>query len=274
MRFSLAKGLGLLALLAVASSAAADEKESAVRRNVIKACVKENDGDARIVAPAETCRKNEKAVFWNIEGPVGPPGGPGPKGDPGPGGAPGLPGRDGLNGLNGLDGKDGRDGRDGQDCSGGGTGGTTTSGPIGTINVDGIQKPDETSDLLALSGGLSNSGSVNTGGGGGAGKVNFQDINISKNVDTASPKLYMLGALGTHIKTVTLVVFRKGTKDPELTYVLTDALVSSIAQGAGGGAVPQENVSFNFSKIQIKFTPETGSEVDFCFDVKANVSCS
>jgi len=274
MRLTLAKGLGLLAVLAVASvPAAAAESESAAHPKVIKACVNEHDGDARIVPPSQSCRKNETAVFWNIQGPIGPPGAPGSKGDPGPMGAPGLPGRDGLNGLNGLDGKDGRDGRDGQDCSGGG-GTTPPAGPIGTINIDGIHKPDETSDILSLAGGLSVSGTTGGGGGGGAGKVSFQDIHITKNVDAASPKEFMLGATGHHIKVVTIVVFRKGTKDPELTYILNEVLISSIAQGGGGSDLPTESVSFNFGKITIKFSPEGGGpDVDFCFDVNMNVSC-
>jgi type VI secretion system secreted protein Hcp len=255
--------------LAFASSSAAEEQESVVRRNVVKACVRDHDGDARIVSPSEECRRNEKAVSWNIEGPIGPQGGPGPKGDPG---ATGLQGRDGLNGINGLDGKDGRDGRDGQDCSGGGGGNAPSV--IGTINVDGVHKPDEASEILAFSGGLSNSGTLGGSTGGGAGKANFQDISVSKYVDSSSPKLYMLGAEGTHIKTVTIVVFRKGTKDPELTYTLEESLVSSISQGAGGASEPMANVTFNFGRIKIKFTPESGTETDFCFDVQQNRSCS
>lgn len=254
--------------LALATSAAAEERESAVRRNVVKACVKERAGDARIVPPSEACRKSEKAVFWNIEGPIGPPGGPGPKGDPGgPGspGTPGLPGRDGLNGL------DGKDGRDGQDCASGGGGGTAPSA-IGTINVDGVHKPDEASDILALSGGLSNSSTG--GGGGGGGKVTFQDVHVSQYLDSFSPKLYMLGAQGTFSKAVTIVVFRRGTTDPELTYILEESFVTSISQGASGAAQPEENVSFAFGRIRIKFTPQSGPETDFCFDVRQNKSCS
>jgi len=264
--------IALAAALALASPVRAEEHPAAARRNVVKACVAERSGDARIVRPSEECRRNEKAVFWNVEGPIGPPGFPGPQGEPGKPGAPGLPGRDGMNGLNGLD---GRDGRDGQDCSAGnGSGVVVTPSAIGTINVDGVHKPDETSDILAVSGGLSNGGTVSGGGGGGAGKTIFQDVAVSQRVDSFSPKLYTLGALGTHSKAVTIVVFRSGTTDPEITYTLEDALVSSISQGAGGTSLPQQNVTFAFGRIRIKFTPATGTETDFCYDVARSVSCS
>ncbi|HYZ71955.1 MAG TPA: type VI secretion system tube protein Hcp, partial [Chthoniobacterales bacterium] len=58
--------------------------------------------------------------------------------------------------------------------------------------VDGESKDKAHSkqiDVLAWSWGLSNTGSAHVGGGAGSGKVNVQDISITKWVDSASPKL-------------------------------------------------------------------------------------
>ena len=44
-------------------------------------------------------------------------------------------------------------------------------------------------DLLAWSWGMSQSGSFHVGGGGGAGKANFQDISCTKWIDKGSPVL-------------------------------------------------------------------------------------
>jgi hypothetical protein len=49
----------------------------------IQGCAGLKDGRLRLVADAHQCRRRERAVSWNVEGPPGEPGPPGPKGDPG-----------------------------------------------------------------------------------------------------------------------------------------------------------------------------------------------
>ena len=44
-------------------------------------------------------------------------------------------------------------------------------------------------DVLAWSWGMSQSGTMHTGGGGGSGKVNVQDLSLTKYVDKSSPEL-------------------------------------------------------------------------------------
>src|SRR5688572_21700158 len=70
----------------------------------IRACQHIRHGLLRIPAPDASCKKNEKTVEWNKEGPAGPAGEPGPagpagdagpagpKGDAGPAGDAGPPG--------------------------------------------------------------------------------------------------------------------------------------------------------------------------------------
>src|ERR687888_1026797 len=52
---------------------------------VIHACRKVEGGALRAVRAGVRCRTGERALRWNVQGPVGPQGPPGPQGEPGPG---------------------------------------------------------------------------------------------------------------------------------------------------------------------------------------------
>ena len=78
----------------------------------IVACAKKSNGALRLVDAAKDCRKTERAVIWNTQGPQGPRG---PAGARGPAGEDGVDGEDGLDGQDGVDGDDGDDGIDGID---------------------------------------------------------------------------------------------------------------------------------------------------------------
>jgi len=64
-------------------------------------------------------------------------------------------------------------------------------------------------DVLAWSWGMSQSGSMHVGGGGGAGKVNIQDLSLTKYVDKSSPNLMMACSSGKHYPEAKLTI-RKG----------------------------------------------------------------
>jgi type VI secretion system secreted protein Hcp len=51
-------------------------------------------------------------------------------------------------------------------------------------------------DVLSWSWGMSNSGSAHQGGGAGSGKVNVQDITLTKYVDSSSRKIMLSRCLG------------------------------------------------------------------------------
>lgn len=96
--------------------------------------------------------------------------------------------------------------------------------------------------------------STTSGGGGGAGKVSMQDFHfVTKTVDKSSPKLFLAGATGEHIKDATLYVRKAGSSSDYLVIKLTDILVSSYQTGGGGSDIPTESVSLNFAKIQLSY---------------------
>jgi type VI secretion system secreted protein Hcp len=68
----------------------------------------------------------------------------------------------------------------------------------GVDGESGDDKHKKEIDVLAWSWGLSNSGSAHVGGGAGSGKVNVQDLSVTKWVDASTPKLVLACCNGTH----------------------------------------------------------------------------
>lgn len=110
-------------------------------------------------------------------------------------------------------------------------------------------------DVLAWSWGASNSGSFHMGGGGGAGKVNVQDLSFTKYIDLASTELFLATCNGKHFPEATLVVRKAGETPLEyLTIVMQDVLITSYSTGGSGGEDRlTENVTLNFSKVKLTY---------------------
>ena len=122
--------------------------------------------------------------------------------------------------------------------------------------LDGTHK-DEI-DVLAWSWGASNSGTSHTGGGGGAGKVNVQDISVTKYVDKASTALMLACCNGKHYPEMTLTVRKAGEKPLEyIIIVIKECLITSVSTGGSGGEDRlTENISINFATVEVKYTPQ------------------
>ncbi|MCA0174832.1 MAG: type VI secretion system tube protein Hcp [Proteobacteria bacterium] len=134
-------------------------------------------------------------------------------------------------------------------------------------------------DVLAWSWGLSQSGTAHVGGGAGAGKVNIQDLSLTKWVDTASTALIVACCKGTHIKEAKLVVRKAG--DSPLEYIkitMEEVIVSSVQTGGSGGEDRlTENVVLNFGKVKVEYTAqkkEGGADATStaAWDIPANKS--
>jgi len=134
-------------------------------------------------------------------------------------------------------------------------------------------------DVLAWSWGLSQSGTMHVGGGGGAGKVNIQDISITKYFDKASSPLMQACMSGKHIPEATLTVRKSGGE--QLDYIIikfTELLVSSLSTGGSGGEDRlTENLSLNFAKVEITYKPQgadgsVGADVVAGWDIQGNAA--
>jgi len=151
------------------------------------------------------------------------------------------------------------------------------------LKIDGIPgestdaKHKDEIDLVGWSWGEANSGKHDSGGGGGAGKVQMQDFTFSMRINKASPKLFLACASGLHIKEA-LLTCRKAGKDQQeyLKIKFSDLLISTYQTGGSTGQeVPVEQISFNFSKIEQSYAPQNekgglGSPVVHNWSVKTN----
>lgn len=141
------------------------------------------------------------------------------------------------------------------------------------------KKNKDAIDVLSWSWGLSQTGTMHGGGGGGAGKVNVQDLTITKYVDRASPDLMLSMCQGTHYKNAKLTVRKAGGAEPlpYLVITLEKVLVSSMTSGGSGGDERLvETISLNFAVVKVQYQPQKedgtkdGGVVEMAWDVAAN----
>ncbi len=107
--------------------------------------------------------------------------------------------------------------------------------------------------IESFSWGATQLGSSGHGGGAGAGKVSMQDFHFVMNNNTASPTLFLFCANGKHIKDATLTCRKAGGKQENFLIVkMSDVLISSYQTGGSqGGEVPMDQISLNYTKIEI-----------------------
>jgi len=148
--------------------------------------------------------------------------------------------------------------------------------------VDGESKDDahgDEIDVLAWSWGMSQSGSFHTGGGGGAGKVNVQDLSFTKYVDKSSTPLMLKCCKGEHITEATLTVRKSGGEAVDYVIIkMKKLMVTSVSTGGSGGEDRlTENVTLNFAHVETNYQPQgddgaaDGGTVDMILDIEANI---
>lgn len=114
-------------------------------------------------------------------------------------------------------------------------------------------------DIMSWSWGMSQSGTMHTATGGGAGKVNVHDVSFTKHVDSSSPRLYQACCNGEHFKTATLYCRKAGGKSgiDYLKIEMEDVIVSSVTPGGSGGEDRiSESVTLNFARFKVAYTPQ------------------
>jgi type VI secretion system secreted protein Hcp len=134
--------------------------------------------------------------------------------------------------------------------------------------------------LLSWSWGMSQTGTTHDGKGGGGGKVNVQDLSISKFVDQSSAPLILALCTGKHYDKVTMTL-RKAGGSP-LAYLvveLTEVIVTSASMGGSGGEDRQtDSFTLNFAKFSYKYQPQKkdgskdGGEITATYDIAANAT--
>jgi type VI secretion system secreted protein Hcp len=99
-------------------------------------------------------------------------------------------------------------------------------------------------------------------GGAGAGKAEFEAVEITRYTDAASPLLHRALFTGAHYEQVTIEFFPPSgiSKSPKPLYVIACKLVfiTDIAQSySGGDDGVMEQISLKFGAVEMKITPLT-----------------
>ena len=130
--------------------------------------------------------------------------------------------------------------------------------------------------VLSWTWGVTQSGTMSFGGGGGSGKASFQDLNFTHHIDKATPMLLKACATGQHVPDATITVRKAGKGQLEyLIITLTDVLVTGVSMSVAEDAATAENVSLQFAKVDLEYKPQKADGsldmgLHFTYDIKAN----
>jgi type VI secretion system secreted protein Hcp len=151
---------------------------------------------------------------------------------------------------------------------------------LGDVKGESLDKTHQGEiDVLSWNWGMSQSGTMHLGTGGGGGKVAVQDLSITKYTDKATPAIITACAKGSHYPTVVLTVRKAAGNAPLEYYKITmeKALVTNYATGGSGGEDRfTEVVSLNFEKYHVEYQPQSpdgskdGGVVESKWNIPAN----
>ena len=152
------------------------------------------------------------------------------------------------------------------------------------LKIDGIKgesnvKGREGSiDILSFGWGAVNPVVMGDGSGSGAGKAQLQDFSFVKEPDLATAKLFKGVVTGEHYPEATLTLVKVGQIQQEFMKIkFSDIIVTSYQTGGSAGAVPAEQCSLSFSRVDLstadqKADGSIGSWETIGWDVAKNAS--
>jgi len=143
------------------------------------------------------------------------------------------------------------------------------------ITDDPNQCPaDRKLDIVSVKTSWTQASSIGTGAGGGEGKVQTGPFVVSKNLDRASPSLFLDVVTGRHLRGVLVVVFEsdsRGNLRRVFSFLLEEAIVSSLefdaADSRARGATPVDLVGFSYARITVRDDVSRSTQT---FDVVQN----
>lgn len=134
-------------------------------------------------------------------------------------------------------------------------------------------------DVLAWNWGMSQSGTTHTGQGGGGGKVDVQDITLTKYVDLSSNDLIRRCTNGAHIDEGELIVRKSGGDNP-IEYFrikMENIMITTYSTGGSKDGLDriQETLTLNFRKFEVFYTLQedtgaAGAETMMGWDIAEN----
>jgi type VI secretion system secreted protein Hcp len=148
---------------------------------------------------------------------------------------------------------------------------------IGDIKGESLDsKHKDEIEVKSISWGIANTGSMQSGSGGGEGKAVFHDLSFTHYIDKASPVLMQACATGVHYKEGIITHRKSGKGQQEYLIVkLNDIIVTSVTHSGSPGDGYLENVSIAFGKVALEYKPQKAdgsldASVHFKYDIKGN----
>ncbi|MFD1200020.1 Hcp family type VI secretion system effector [Brucella gallinifaecis] len=132
-------------------------------------------------------------------------------------------------------------------------------------------------DILSFSWGASQPGNMGVGGGGGAGKVCFSDLQVNALIDKSTPALLKHCASGKHLLKIELSVCKAGGTQVEYVKItLEDVLVTAVQYtGIDKEATVGITYSFQAAKVTQQYWEQSaqggkGAESEAKWNIKTN----
>lgn len=146
---------------------------------------------------------------------------------------------------------------------------------IGDIKGESLDdKHKDEIEVMSISWGVSNSGSMAFGSGGGEGKASFHDLTFMHRYDKASPILMQSCANGTHLKEGIITLRKAGKGQQEYLVVKMNDIIVTAVQPSFANNEPSESISLSFSKVAVEYKPQKAdgsldAGIHFKYDIKA-----
>lgn len=106
--------------------------------------------------------------------------------------------------------------------------------------------------------GVENATTVSSTGGTSSGKVRFDELTLTKRIDSSTIQFFRSLTSGGRYKQIQLNVQKTGqpAPGPYLTYLLGDVVVTSQQHGGSSGSPPTESIALAFGKLKLSYRPQ------------------
>jgi type VI secretion system secreted protein Hcp len=103
-------------------------------------------------------------------------------------------------------------------------------------------------------------------------------FSIVKSVDKSSPPLMLSAGDGGKLGSVVLNLRKGGASQDYLSYTFNNTFVTNIQWEHGDGAIPDEEVTFQYTSLSISYTPQNSdgsyaTPIQSCFDINLQQAC-